>query len=228
MGVGFNRSGSSDSYVLLGGGGHKLISDFAGASHSHNYLPLSGGTISGNLAVTGYDTFGQGAYMFNGYDLILRAASGSSDSGDVVFQNGSGTEIGRIWHDSGNFLARFSSSDNPKVLIHSGNFANYVSSYLPSLSEFKCYVVDANSSIEFTVGLKGGIVITSCPYWQWNAIFRVDYTSDGGASIIAGGGDQSNLYWVEVYHTGWYNISLTTHEVVNYGHKCYVYAFMAA
>jgi len=127
---GFNRADSNDNYVLLGGGGHKAISDFAGASHSHNYLPLSGGTISGNLTVTGDSIFKQSAYIFNGYDLILRAESGSSDPGDIIFQNGSNTEIGRIYYDNyygGQFLARFSSSDSPKVLIHSGNISNYVS-----------------------------------------------------------------------------------------------------
>ena len=46
---GFVKSGSSDSYVLLGGGGHKAISDFATAGHTHSYLPLSGGTCTGNI-----------------------------------------------------------------------------------------------------------------------------------------------------------------------------------
>lgn len=49
--IGFKKEGSSDSYVLLGGGGHKAISDFATASHTHidtfkivdepNYINLS-------------------------------------------------------------------------------------------------------------------------------------------------------------------------------------------
>lgn len=33
---GFVKNGSSDSYVLLGGGGHKVISDFATSSHTHD------------------------------------------------------------------------------------------------------------------------------------------------------------------------------------------------
>ena len=48
---GFIKSGSSDSYVLLGGGGHKLVSDFSMA-HNHPYLPLSGGTMSNTNVVT--------------------------------------------------------------------------------------------------------------------------------------------------------------------------------
>ena len=47
----FIRTGSSDSYVLLGGGGHKLLSDFS-MSHSHPYLPLAGGTMNANSTIT--------------------------------------------------------------------------------------------------------------------------------------------------------------------------------
>lgn len=43
----FIKSGSSDEYVLLGAGGHKAISDFATSGHKHDYLPLSGGTVTG-------------------------------------------------------------------------------------------------------------------------------------------------------------------------------------
>ena len=43
---GFIKVGSSDDYVLLGGGNHKTLSDFSMA-HSHPYLPLAGGTMDG-------------------------------------------------------------------------------------------------------------------------------------------------------------------------------------
>lgn len=49
---GFIKESSSNSYVLLGGGGHKAISDFS-MSHSHPYLLLSGGTLTGNLTMKG-------------------------------------------------------------------------------------------------------------------------------------------------------------------------------
>lgn len=38
---GFQKSGSSDSYVLLGGGGHKAVSDFATSDHTHSTLANS-------------------------------------------------------------------------------------------------------------------------------------------------------------------------------------------
>lgn len=36
--TGFKKNGSSDSYVLLGGGGHKAIGDFAISTHTHGLL----------------------------------------------------------------------------------------------------------------------------------------------------------------------------------------------
>lgn len=44
-GNGFIKSDSSNSYVLLGGGGHKVLSEFSMA-HTHPYLPLTGGTMT--------------------------------------------------------------------------------------------------------------------------------------------------------------------------------------
>lgn len=35
---GYYKNGSSDSYVLLGGGSHKLVSDFASSTHTHGLL----------------------------------------------------------------------------------------------------------------------------------------------------------------------------------------------
>ena len=72
---GFIKSGSSDSYVLLGGGGHKLVSDFSMA-HNHPYLPLSGGTMSNTNKVTNLN-----ADLLDGYhknDILRRTADPTS------------------------------------------------------------------------------------------------------------------------------------------------------
>lgn len=45
---GFKKNGSSDSYVLLGGGGHKAVSDFATSGHNHNSSYVASVSISGN------------------------------------------------------------------------------------------------------------------------------------------------------------------------------------
>ena len=44
--IGTTVNGSSD-YLLLSNGGQKAVSDFAIKGHTHNYLPLSGGTETG-------------------------------------------------------------------------------------------------------------------------------------------------------------------------------------
>ena len=54
---GYVKNGSSDSYVLLGGGGHKAVSAFAPSSHSHNYAAnenYGGFTKSGRLPISGF------------------------------------------------------------------------------------------------------------------------------------------------------------------------------
>lgn len=54
---GYYKNGSSDSYVLLGGGGHKAVSNFAPSSHSHNYAAnenYGGFTKSGRLPISGF------------------------------------------------------------------------------------------------------------------------------------------------------------------------------
>ena len=73
--TGFKKNGSSDSYVLLGGGGHKVLSDFAMAS---NYVKKSGDTMSGVLTI---DTTNFGALTIkrnddtNGASIQFRGKS---------------------------------------------------------------------------------------------------------------------------------------------------------
>lgn len=50
-GSGFTKTGSSDNYVLLGGGGHRALSDLGG-THTHSqYVAKTGDTMTGNLQV---------------------------------------------------------------------------------------------------------------------------------------------------------------------------------
>lgn len=50
-GSGFTKTGSSDNYVLLGGGGHRALSDLGG-THTHSqYVAKTGDTMTGALKV---------------------------------------------------------------------------------------------------------------------------------------------------------------------------------
>ena len=61
--TGFKKNGSDDSYVLLGGGGHKLISDFATSGHTH-YI---GDKPASDLSSTYPQGISVGGIYANGY-----------------------------------------------------------------------------------------------------------------------------------------------------------------
>ena len=76
---GFYKKNSSNNYVLLGGGGHKALSDFS-MTHSHPYLPLAGGTMTGTIHRE-YSESNQTPFIWiNG-----------SDYDNYIWQIGSGT-----------------------------------------------------------------------------------------------------------------------------------------
>ena len=56
----------------------------------------------------------------NGQDLHLRATSGSADSGDIIFENGDGDEIARVWQEAGQIKVRFNGG-TAYTVWHSGN-----------------------------------------------------------------------------------------------------------
>ena len=47
---GYKKQALTDVYALLAGGGHKPLSEFSMA-HTHPYLPLTGGTLTGDLYI---------------------------------------------------------------------------------------------------------------------------------------------------------------------------------
>lgn len=112
---GFVKSGSSNSYVLLGGGGHKLVSDFATEdwvtnnyynlqemdenyynagdidSMLDNYLPKSGGTVTGNLKVNGRLNIGNVANIESsdsGYTSLSTNGVGFGIDSDLLIKGG--------------------------------------------------------------------------------------------------------------------------------------------
>ena len=79
----------------------------------------------GNVGVGFGTIIGGTGYQFRNYDVTIgdgmnlrfkASSSNANDPGDIIFQNSSGTEVGRIWKDasSNRFLLRYSSSDGGK------------------------------------------------------------------------------------------------------------------
>ena len=137
--AGFVKSGSSDSYVLLGGGGHKLLSDFSMA-HSHPYLPLAGGTMTGSLTVKQY-IFGYN-YNHAGGDAPSfvfdkpgshHTGIGANGEADTIYFSAATISNGEAsWVKSYKQKWKFNGTiyqDNNAV-IHSGNY----NSYAPTLT----------------------------------------------------------------------------------------------
>ena len=137
--TGFKKEGSSDSYVLLGGGGHKLISDFS-IAHNHPYLPLSGGTLTGSVTMRGMDTNLARDIVYDGTsgwarDLITLRVDGVNKFSIAAYGNytagasDNGIYYGYIGCNSYNDLnLRISDTsltwgDNP--ILHSGNYNSY-------------------------------------------------------------------------------------------------------
>ena len=80
----FMKAGSSDAYVLLGGGGHKLISDFATAGHTHDgrYLRWNGSIA--DISAMNWGTL----TAANGYTILSHAASSDGGAMGVVNKGG--------------------------------------------------------------------------------------------------------------------------------------------
>lgn len=143
-GSGFIKNGSSNNYILLGGGGHKLISDFASASSLGNYLPLTGGTMKSNSTITLPATA----------SIIHTTATSSNAVSALVFYKGTekdanytySAQIG--WHNMGDtdgaiylvpnpqdaspwgggvglYIGKTSFKWNSHVIIHAGNYTTY-------------------------------------------------------------------------------------------------------
>ena len=136
---GFVKNGSSDSYVLLGGGGHKAVSDFATASSLNNYVTTNTAqTISGVKTFSTQQKFtvgnGTAPFTVSSNTLVTNLNADLLD-GVHLIKSGSGTGIKQVYY--------FSTQGNNSSYIKLGT--------LPSVSATGY----GSSKVMFTV--KGGI-----------------------------------------------------------------------
>ena len=112
---GFKKKGSSDSYVLLGNGGHKAVSDFAVAGHEHNRIKFTDDRSKYPAQLTGNATKALfGSFMNNstlGIDtttygnysdvLVLRGYTDSTGGKEntIIFNKNSNS----VWHTQFDF-----------------------------------------------------------------------------------------------------------------------------
>ena len=218
--AGFVKSGSSDSYVLLGGGGHKALSDFSMA-HSHPYLPLAGGTMTGSLTVKQY-IFGYN-YNHAGGDAPSfvfdkpgshHTGIGANGEADTIYFSAATISNGEAsWVKSYKQKWKFNGTiyqDNNAV-IHSGNIGSQSVSYASSAEN--AHTVDGEHASAFAhIGAHNNLTASGNEFTFASSGFSgkiyINYRTAGGTngnitSYIFGNGKGGELG--TAIHSGNYN-----------------------
>lgn len=124
---GYVKNGSNDNYVLLGGGGHKTLSDFASSSHSHNYAAneyYGGFTKSGRLPISGfyqsYESESGGNAPWSSWMHLINCQHSNTNNNYAL-------QIAASFYDNNTFKIRV--TDNSvnnawRDIIHSGNIGS--------------------------------------------------------------------------------------------------------
>ena len=101
-GAGFYKVGSSNDYVLLGAGGHKLISDFVPRQYNSRFYPFIKADDSRSVwhKVTfpwsGY-TSGNAAWLMTSMELILGGAFSNNNVGRIYLQYYFSKNASNVW-----------------------------------------------------------------------------------------------------------------------------------
>ena len=160
--TGFKKNGSSDSYVLLGGGGHKALSDFASSSHSHNYAAnenYGGFTKSGRLPISGFyqseESESGGNAPWSSWMHLINCQHSN-------INNNYALQIAASFFDNNTFKIRVT-NDNVnnawRDIIHSGNIGSQTVA-----NAYHLYINSANTwSTWYWAGQSGQ------PSWLWGS-----------------------------------------------------------
>lgn len=155
---GYLKRKFGDSYVLLAGGGHKALSDFILGADNHNhddrYLKLTGGTLTNSNNVLNILSTSPESWIYFLSTISNTSAARASVgyySGLAFIANEKGYQrIGVL--DNGTPVYRSGSTATDYVLLHEGNYTNYV--YNKSTSDDK-YLPRGNVDISDIVGTVG-------------------------------------------------------------------------
>lgn len=119
----------------------------------------------------------------NGSDVVLRAATGSSDTPDILFQDGSGSEVGRIWKDptQARFLCRFGSGGTAREILNQANLNYFIGAtaahgavgtyaMLTDLVNRTTYQGELRAGGELAFAAADGFVIPQQPAGTWKCM----------------------------------------------------------
>lgn len=219
---GFEISGRTNNDIVLAGGGHRPVSDFALAN---DYLPLAGGTMTGDINFSTANTLGISKngikrLRFTTTETVLSSTvtgttagivfrpQGDSESTSQVTINGNG-QINTYYHgnssqwkqayDWGNYgvygLGQTSINNNTYSSI------DFTDLLVGGASAHPTSFVMANGSSG--LGQPTGFAYSTGIHWNISSAVRMDLVISHYSNRMAfrsGGRD-----WSEVYHTGNFN-----------------------
>ena len=123
---------------------------------------------TGSFATTGSNTFTGNITMISSSNLILRGPGedGFSGSGDIIWQDGNGSEMARLWKSADNhrLTVSFTGSHNSYIfgtLIHSINLAEFGDLYYVSKSSFNTFTSSNDSKVNSLINKTGSYATTS-------------------------------------------------------------------
>ena len=212
---GYVKNGSNDNYVLLGGGGHKTLSDFASSSHSHNYAAnenYGGFTKLGRLPISGfyqsYESESGGNAPWSSWMHLINCQHSNTNNNYAL-------QIAASFYDNNAFKIRVTSNSVNNVwrdIIHSGNIG--------SQTVANAYHLRINSANTWSTWYWAGQ--SGQPSWLWGSNdgtnmyvwnpsnFRVAYAaSAGNADTVDGlhGTDgrtfNGNINWSSNWNDVW-------------------------
>ena len=218
----------ADSVAVTAGQAKTLYTDTANSLH---YNP-STNTLTAPSFYTNALGVSGGVTIYSGSNFNLRAsaATATTDPGDIVFQNGSGTEIGRLCLEGSVFKLRYGPSDGAKTIIHEGNISNYLTtpsvrtlkiatSQIAGTDVFTYTSYDGSSNVTIdsvAIAIKAGYATTAG--YADNADFassasiadRASYATTAGNAIIAGTAAMSKATWTNTSTSTFYIAGSTT------------------
>lgn len=173
---GFVKSGSSDSYVLLGGGGHKALSELGGVSG--NYVLRTGDTMTGNLQFTGGD--------YGRYIVIDKASASIHHYATTT----SGWAMGSYIKDNagnslGTIAGAYGTTNTLTYYYYGGNWDNPIMLLYPGQAQFNYPVTLAGELYEGNYALN----LSNSDIININALFTADLAENGTEGLQFSRGD---------------------------------------
>lgn len=195
---GYVKNGSNNNYILLGGGGHKAISDFASSSHSHNYAAnenYGGFTKSGRLPISGfyqsYESESGGNAPWSSWMHLINCQHSNTNNNYAL-------QIAASFYDNNTFKIRVTANSVNNAwrdIIHSGNIGSQTVA-----NAYHLRINSVNTWSTWYWAGQGGQ-----PSWLWGSNdgtnmyvwnpsnFRVAYASSAGNADTVDGEHASNF-----------------------------------